>query len=43
MLVYNADSNPKMWALAWIDEHIQRPDFSELSEQHIYRLLKWNK
>ena len=43
MLVYNADSNPKKLALAWIDEHIQRPDFSELSEQHIFRLLKWNK
>lgn len=43
MLVYNADSNPKWYALNWIDQHIQRPNFSELSEQHIFRLLKWNK
>lgn len=43
MLVYNADSNYDFRRLDWIDKHITRKDFSELSEQHIYRLLKWNK
>ena len=43
MLVYNADCNSDFKRLDWIDKHITRTDFSELSEQHIFRLLKWNK
>jgi len=43
MLVYNADCNSNFKRLDWIDKHITRTDFSELSEQHIFRLLKWNK
>jgi Fe-S cluster biosynthesis and repair protein YggX len=43
MLVYNADCNSDFRRINWIDEHIARTDFSELSEQHIFRLLKWNK